>query len=592
VAEGVEISTPLSIAAVTVLLVLAVRSRRAAAAILLALVAGLALTAAFAAAAVGTLNPISVAFAVLFVGIAVDFGIQFTIRLRDEQTRAPDRAAAVAATASAMAGPLSLAALATAVGFLSFLPTAYAGVAQLGLIAGVGMLIALVVCLTLLPALLGLLRPPPARDVVGLRLARPLERWLHRHARAVVVAALAAAAIGAGLSPWLHFDFNPLNLQNPRSESVRAFRDLASQPETSPYAIDALAPSLDAADEMGRRFDRLPEVDHTITLTDLIPEQQDAKLAVLADLQMLLGPTLAAGTPPPPPTAAELAGRLADTAGRLRGASPAATELADRLGVVAASGPQAVERFAAAVTAGLPALLDDLRHMLDARPVTRASLPPELARRWIAADGRARIEVVPKGDMQDEKALTRFVAAVEAVDPEVSGAPVSIVAAGRTVITAFAEAGLIALTAITGLLLAVLRRPGDVALVLLPLALGALYTVVGAVAGGLAINFANIICLPLLLGIGVAFSIYFVLNRRRGLRRPLSAATGRAVLYSALTTGSAFGSLGLSPHRGTASMGLLLFLALGLAVATVFLVLPAVFAVIERRGRGSSAPGR
>jgi hopanoid biosynthesis associated RND transporter like protein HpnN len=399
----------------------------------------------------------------------------------------------------------------------------------------------------------------------------------------VVAAALAVAALGAGLSPWLHFDFNPLNLQNPQAESVQAFRDLARQPETSPYGIDALAPSLEAADKLGERLDRLPEVDHTITLTDLIPGQQAEKLAVISDLALLLGPSLSSPSPPPPPTVAELTGRLVQTAADLRGLGGASAELADRLDAVAAGGGQAVQRFAALATAGLPPLLDDLRHMLQARPVTRDTLPPDLMRRWIAADGRARIEVAPKGDMQDHKALTRFVAAVEAVTPDISGAPVSIVAAGRTVIGAFAEAGVIAGAAIALLLLALLRRPGDVALVLLPLALGALYTVVGAVALGLDVNFANIICLPLLLGIGVAFSIYFVVGRRNGVRRPLSTATGRAVLYSALTTGSAFGSLALSPHRGTASMGLLLFLALGLAVATVLVVMPAVFALLDRK---------
>jgi uncharacterized protein len=587
VSRGVEISTPLSVVAVCALLFLAVRSKRVVLAILLGLVAGLAATAAFAAATVHTLNPISVAFAVMFVGIAVDFGIQFTIRVRAETFAAGESTGSLADGARAVVGPLALAAAATSVGFLSFVPTAYAGVAQLGLIAGAGMLIALVVNLTLLPALLSLLHPPPAAEAVALPWAAPVDHALRHQAFRVVLAAALLAVAGAALLPLLGFNFNPLDLQDPKAESVQAFRDLARDPDTSPYAIDVVAPSQQAAEALSRRLEDLPEVDHTVTLADLVPERQDEKLVVVADLGVLLGPTLSPAEMRPSPTVEDDSAAILRFLTRLRGVSGSGEGSAGRLATllegVLAAGPAAVASLERQVTVGLPALLDDLRRLLEPRRITRDTLPADLARQWLAPDGRARVEVIPKSRGDDFQALGRFVTAVRGLAPDAAGMPVVIYESGRVVVDSFERAGLIALAAIGLLLGLLLRNLLAATLVLLPLVLGGLYTVIGAVALGLSINFANIIALPLLLGIGVAFNIYFVVNWRHGVRNPLETATSRAVMFSALTTGAAFGSLAISPHPGTASMGLLLFLSLSLSVLTTFLVLPSIFVLLERK---------
>ena len=143
--------------------------------------------------------------------------------------------------------------------------------------------------------------------------------------------------------------------------------------------------------------------------------------------------------------------------------------------------------------------------------------------------------------------------------------------------------GTVAVVVIFVLLWLLLRKVRDALLVLLPLFIGALLTVIGCVISGLAINYANIIALPLLLGVGVAFNIYFVINWRYGVTTPLQSPTTRAVLFSALTTASAFGSLACRPTLGTASMGFLLFLSLGLSVITTFVLLPALFSVFKNR---------
>jgi hopanoid biosynthesis associated RND transporter like protein HpnN len=585
VAEGIEVSTPLSVIAVCLLLFLALRSVRLVGAVLLSLVVGLIATAAFAAASVGTLNPISVAFAVLFVGIAVDFGIQFVVRYRDERYYWPNPETAMVACARSMAVPLSLAAATTATGFLSFLPTAYSGVSQLGLIAGGGMLIALVINFTLLPALLALLPTRPEKAPVGLPLAGA-DRWLAHHSGQVIAVTLVLATVGAALLPRVPFDANPLHLQSPRAEAVSTFLDLAHDPDNGSYAIDILTPSTETAAALAKRLDAVPAVRRTMTLDSFIPDQQAEKLEILSDLDHLLAPTLSPPAPLPAPSAADTMDILRGTADRLAALSPPdspARSMAEHLREIAERGPDAAIALQTALLSGLPGQLGDLRRMLAVSALSLAELPPDLRRNWVAPDGRARVQVLPSGDMDNQAMLVTFVKAVRGVAPNATGMPVSIEQSAKVVTNAFGRAGVSALAAIAILLGLMLRRVIDVVLVLLPLVVAALFMAIGIAWSGLTINFANIIALPLVLGIGVAFNVYFVVNWRNGVTGHLQSATTRAVLFSALTTGSAFGSLAVSPHLGTASIGLLLFLSLGMSVATTFILLPALFHALARR---------
>jgi hypothetical protein len=205
-----------------------------------------------------------------------------------------------------------------------------------------------------------------------------------------------------------------------------------------------------------------------------------------------------------------------------------------------------------------------------------AKLPADVKDDWVTSDGRARVEVFPKGDMRDNDQLVDFVAQVRTVAPEATGTPVTIQESAATVTRAFTMAGIIALIAIAVLLLVVLRRIGDVVLVLAPLLLAGLLTLATGVIIDLPLNYANIIALPLLLGIGVSFDIYFVMRWRAGNGDLLQSSTARAILFSALTTGTAFGSLALSNHPGTAEMGKLLMLALAFTLLCTFILLPAL----------------
>jgi hypothetical protein len=580
--QGALASTILSIVAVCVILFAALRSVKLVGAILATLVAGLLATAGFAALAIGSLNLISVAFGVLFIGLAVDFSIQFSVRYRDQRHRLGTMPEALRGTASSIGPSLLLAAAATAIGFLSFVPTDYAGIRELGWIAGFGMVIAIVLNLLLLPALLTLVRPRGEPEPIGFRRARPLDRFLLERRFWVIGAAGVLAILGMSLLPRLHFDFDPLNLKNPKSESVATARDLMNDPMTTPYTAEILAPSLDKAQEIGARLAELPEVAQTINAASFIPTDQDKKLPIISDLALLLGPTLMSGTPLPPPSDAEVLKALSDCRDALRtlaaaaGSESPAARLAQALDDAASRGSSVVPLLRHVLLADLQQRLAALGDLLQPQPVTLASLPAELRDSWVAPDGRARVEVFPRGDARDPEVLDRFVAAIRTVAPDATGTPVTIQEAGKLISSAFLEAGIIAVVAITLLLTAVLRRVRDVLLVIAPLLLAAVMTLAITVLAGMPLNYANIIALPLLLGIGVAFDIYFVMNWRSGQINHLQSSTARAVIFSALTTMSAFGSLALSNDPGTADMGELLTISLACTLFCTLLVLPAL----------------
>jgi hopanoid biosynthesis associated RND transporter like protein HpnN len=585
--DGAGTAAALSLGLLVLWLFMAVRSARTVAAILITLAAGLVACACFAVRVVGPFNPISVAFAPLFIGIAIDFGIQFSVRYaaeRDACDREEGRVEsglgdALRRTAAGVGAPLVVAGAATAVGFLSLYPTQYRGVSDLGLIAGAGMLVALVLNLTLLPALLSLFGARGFREAGGFGRAAPLDRLLVRRRRWIFASCGLLAAASAGILAGLRFDFDPINLENPDSESAQTLFDLMKSPDTTPYTLDVLTPSAEAAADLSRRLGRLAEVSHAIWLGSFVPQDQGPKLEIFDDVRSLLGPTLsppaAADVPGPGEILAATARCAADISKIAAGGDLPAAQLATALGRVVSRGAAVLPALEANLSDGAARRLEDLRLALQAAPVSLATIPPDVSRDWVTSDGRYRVQVFPKGDARRQDVLRGFVSAVLREAPGATGMPVQIQESARTVIRAFETAGVLAVGAITLLLVVFLRRIRDVMAVLVPLLLAGLLTLATSVLAGMPLNFANIVTLPLLLGIGVAFDIYFVLRWRSGETGLLQSPTARGVVFSALTTGTAFGSLVLSKSPGMADMGKLLSLGLLYTLVCTLFFLPA-----------------
>ena len=586
VAQGAAVGLVGSFLLVLLWLFLAVRSWRLIVPIVLTLFLGLLATTGFAALAVGTLNLISVGFAILFIGIAVDFSIQFSVRFRDFRRATPDAASALTVTARRMGIQVLVAAAATAVGFLAFVPTAFTGVAELGLIAGSGMIIALVCTLTFLPAALTLFRPRGELEEVGFTALAPLDRSLARQHRPILGAFGVLFIAGAVLLPRLSFDADTLDTKKQDTEAMRTLHDLMDDPVANPFTIDVMRPSVAEAAAVGAQLDKLSTVGQTISLQSYVPEDQGPKLALVADAANILTPTLSASPTATPVTPSDLRlaidgtlGQLDHVLGRLPADSPMRGIDADLHTLQGATDP-ALLAMNQALVAFLPMQLDRLRTLLTARPVGVSDIPASIARDWLLPDGRARVEAVPKREATGSAGLRRFVAQVQAVVPDAGGSAVTIVATSDTITSAFRDAALVALGAIAVILLLALRRVLDVALVLAPLLLSAGLTVLVMVLAGMQLNYANIIALPLLLGVGVSFNIYFVMNWRAGETARLASPTARAVVFSALTTGTAFGSLALSQHPGTASMGDVLLLSLACTLVATLVFVPALLAAL------------
>jgi hopanoid biosynthesis associated RND transporter like protein HpnN len=580
------------IAAMLLTLWLATRSVKIVGAIMVTTITGLFITTALGLAVVGQFNLISVAFIPLFVGLGVDFGIQIGVRFQAENRDHADMRLAIAAAVEALGPSLLLAAGAVCLGFLAFLPTAYVGIAELGIIAGLGMIVALAFSITLLPALIILLKPRRQPTEAPSPALAALDDFLLRRRRLVLVAFAVSMVLSIASLLFVRFDFNPLNLRAPNGEAMATLTDLMRDPDRNPNTIDILAPNLNAARALASRLTTLPEVGRVLTVESFVPIDQVPKLATIADARTLLDLTLDPIMPMPPAADAETVLALQQTAASLQVAAGASTapaanharRLARSFAALAKVSPADRARIEMVLVMPMNVMLDQMRASLTAEPATLATLPALLRQEWIAPDGAARIQLFPRGDGNDNATLARFTKAVRKIAPEATGVAVSTQAAAHTVAMAFVQAGALAFVIISLLLFMVLRDIREVAFTLAPVVLSGFLTLGTCVAIGQSINFANIIAFPLLFGVGVAFHIYFVMAWRNGATNLLQSSLARAVFFSALATGSGFGSLWLSSHPGTASMGKILMISLAWTLICALIFEPALLGPPKKPG--------
>ncbi|MDP1573377.1 MAG: MMPL family transporter [Coxiellaceae bacterium] len=612
--RGAQDGGLLALVMVTVVLFMALRTVGAVVTVLVSLILGLLLTAAFATAAVGHLNLISIAFAVLYIGLGVDYAIHFLLRHQELKNNDQPILGTLCATSGDIGRALTVCAVTTAIGFYAFMPTTYRGVAELGLISGTGMLISLIVTLTLAPALQRYL-PIQARQmaartpsIIAMSFARLLE--LPRQLRKTVFVATLAVLFAAVMAlPQIKFDYNLLNLNDPQRESVRTFRELLADAEDSPWHAIVLADDEQETKQIAERLTVLYEVDKVVTIFDLVPTEQEMKHFLINEMALTLGPITVStpligtggdGSMTQQRQSLETLKHALDrfiveqpdhsAAMSVRELSASLTKLLAQLNTISIENRNNVEPFLDAISRDLLGLLPDalerLQIALEAQPFTLKELPTSLREYWHSQNDVYRIAVYPAENINDNDALRRFVHAVQHETPQVTGVPVISLEAGEAVMAAFIHAFSLALIGVVLALLVLLRNITSTILVLIPLLLAALFTSAATVWLGVPFNFANIIALPLLLGIGIDCSIHMVHRSRNSESRDvnlLHTSTARAIFYSSLTTLAGFGSLAFSPHQGTASMGLLLAVGVVLTLICVLVILPALLHSIERR---------
>jgi hopanoid biosynthesis associated RND transporter like protein HpnN len=603
--SGAVRASILSLILVSTILTIGIRSARMIGALLISLVIGAIWTAGLAAVAVGQLNLISIAFMVLFFGLGIDFGTHLGLRHLEAARGGEPFDEALRHAMSGEWPSISLSALCAALAFLSFVPTSYVGLAEFGIISALGMLVALVITFTLLPALMSIMRPRPSQKALRTLGIGPL---INRHYRAVLILAVVVTVGALFVAPEAQIDTNPLNLQNPNTESVETYRDLANTPETSPYALNVLAPNLEAARELTPQLAALEGVAGVMSIDSFVPQDQDAKLAALEAARQRVGDSFFAERADDPPNDAELQDAYSAMLASAQAIATVPDDIPVDPGIKTAGGqleqalqgfgtargtdPGELSELGSALTDQMPPLVADLRMKLSvSEPVTVDDVPEEIRKDWIAEDGQVRLRVLPEGDLPSADAMLAFAETVRTVAPDAAGAPAAITAAGQAVLLSFVEAIAYTVIAIGLVVTIVRRRLADVLLVLAPLAVASIWVVAGSALLDVPFNFANVIVIPLLIGLGVASSIHMVARAREeenaardgsGQEKSgvLSTSTPLAVLITQLNTVAAFATLAVAEHRGLFSMGVLLGLAIFFVLIVSLIALPSFMAAI------------
>ncbi|PTR15517.1 hypothetical protein C8R31_103101 [Nitrosospira sp. Nsp2] len=595
--SGMEIAGIITFVMVGMVLYFAMRTGGLIINVLVCLTMGLLLTAAFATAAVGHLNVISIAFAVLYIGLGADFAIHFLLRYREVLEGGPPPDEAIRVSGGDAGAALTACTITNAIGFYAFIPTDFSGVAELGIISGTGMIISLLVTLTIGPALLRCLPQPKFKESMPKSsVGKVLELSLKWH-RVTYAATVAAALAALVILPQVRFDYNLLNMQDPTGDAVQAFRELIAEAEDSPWHSIALVKERKEAEDLAPRLAKLPEVSKVITIQDFVPPEQEEKLLLIEEMALTMGPIAISPRPEPPP--GDIAARqrhalnaLAAALDRFIKAHPdhSATETARKLKSSLASlftrldiaskdeQGKLLNSVEDDLLVTLPTALQSLRLATEAAPFGEDDLPVELINRWHSpTTGEYRVAIYPAEDLNDNDALRRFVRSVQQVAPNATGAPMVSLEAGEAVVKAFVQAFLLALVGIIIILLILLRSLKYTILVLLPLLLSSLFTASFTVLLGVPFNFANIIALPLLLGLGIDSSLHMVhrsLNNEMVSEVLIHTSTARAIFYSALTALVDFASLMFSSHQGTASMGIMLTVGLTFTLVCTLAILP------------------
>jgi uncharacterized protein len=597
VTRGTEIAMLLAFTMVSIIMLVGLGSVRLVLATLITLVFGLILTAAFATLTVGNLNLISVAFAVLYIGLGVDFAIHYCLRYRELCIDGHDNVSAIRESSINVGSSLFLCAATTATGFFAFMPTDYDGVAELGWISGGGMFISLVVTLTLLPALLSLMPLSLKQETITKKASSRLN-WLFTlpftQTRKIKVTTLLAVIILLGFVTQVRFDYNTLNLQDQSNESVQAYQDLLADSDTSPWTGIILGNNRKDAENIIENLQSLSLVDKLLWIDDFIPEEQEDKLIIIEEMDLLLGDL----TSSPKNSTLDDQQRL-NILNRfslqlqnspLTRSTPLLLELQNKLSNFVDTSrllnsdalAKRMSRFERSLLDSLPGRLKTLNASLNADYITEEKLPVDLTRRWFNKDAdKYLIEIYPSENIQDNDEMRRFVKQLQAADPRVVGSPVINIEASDAVIKAFQQAFSYAFIVITVFLLVLLIHKRDTLYIIASLLAAAIFTGGLSVLFGLPLNFANVIALPLILGIGVDSGIHILHRFRTALpddHNLLNTSSARAVIVSAMTTMGSIGNLAFSPQLGTASMGKLLTIGVAMTLICMLIILPSLLA--------------
>ncbi|MDN3663174.1 efflux RND transporter permease subunit [Vibrio agarivorans] len=548
--DSIALAGTASLIGLLLILTIGIRSLRVIVACYVTVLIGLTWTFAAGLAVVGHYSTISIVFMVMFIGLAVDFAIHLCLHIQELRAGGEDNQQSLKHALTHSFRPLGLCALSSAIGFMSFYPTAYTGLGELGVISAMGMVLGLVATFTVIPLFFELFGYPTVRHSAqhgfGKRYATFIYRW-QKHIVATALGLFVVMGIGAS---QFKFDFSTLVLKNPQSESVLSLNRLQELGLGSSYQLYAVADDEEQAQAWQHELRELDMVSSVTIANDFLPHQWVTRQNAVVD-------TISSVTP----------------------AAPMAYQQFKAL-AQEQNWPQAEqlpETFEPQNSAYLFSGTQMFAESLSPQPAPEISdIPSELLNRYVSDDKRYLVTIVPQGDMTNVDSVQRFIREVQAITPNATGRAVAEQQVGKIIVNAFQTAIIIAVVAITLLLTTTIRSAKDIALIFVPLTLASLTTLGMMHWFNLSMNMANIIVIPLIFGLGVDNGIHIV-NRFRAvgdIHSFFATSTPKATVVSCLSTLMTFGALILAQHQGMHSIGLVLTIALSSILVYSLVLLP------------------
>ncbi len=619
--RDIAIATIISLVLTVILLFFAFRGPGNVFAAMVSLLIALALSFGLATLLIGHLNILSMVFAIMLVGIGIEYGIQVVLRYQEEIGKGSTEFDAIRAGLEKNVWAITMAAATVACAFLTFILTDFKGIAELGIIAGLGIAICVVVTFTVLPAILVIMskyrKPGKCKPDVHLTSGQSVSlapgknakpglpaRILFGYPKAVI--AITVVLCIASIYPLLHvrFDYNLLNLQAKGLESVNYAYKLMKSSENSGYFAVVTASSAAEAAAKSKALEALPSVDHVVSLSSFVPEDQEQKLAIIASLQREFADIKPAEYEEDLrvmelPTVFE---HFRNATERLKvylekEKKPQAVEVKKFLNTLdrffaglekqkdtGALGM--LKDFQGGMLAGLPEKIGFLKASLNPAWVTTADIPQELRSRFVGRTGKYLLQVAPKKEIFEREPLEAFIGDVRKVDAHATGEPVMVYESMTIMRDAYRGAFFYAFIAISVILLITFRSFKAAAIGLIPLVVGVLFMVSGMWLAGIDFNSANIIVMPLILGIAVDSGIYIINRFRREGETSVevvSRSAGRGVIYNTFMIMASFGALMVAHHRGVFSIGAIMSMGMAACQIAFILVLPAVLTLYAGR---------
>lgn len=570
-------------------LVWGVRSLRIIAATYLSMLVGLIWTGAFAMLVVGQYNTISIIFLVMFIGLGVDFAVHLCLKYQEARTE-HTKTAALIDTGHELGPAIALCGVTSAIGFLAFVPTDYTGLAEMGIISGGGMIIAVAISLTLIPAFFAVVSDP--REPTDLPFVGAMTNLVADHSRTTAYVTLAFAVILTAIASQATFDYSTLSLKDPESEAMTTLQELQDEAIITDYALTYMAPDLSSAETTKAQLNELPEVSEVKAPADYLPEHQEENLYILEDasffLESIFDPVEVDEDFPDPAFLAQLGEleasletAIADTDNAALASSM--TALKSAVATLRSSDAETRAQFTNLIVPPIRAEIDWLGTALFPEALTLEDLPEDMRERLISPDGHAVVSITPAEDVIPVEVMRQFTEAVMTVVPEVTGRPVLDLGIGDIVVKAFLTAIGLAVISIFVVLMLTLRSLVDSILVFIPLAMTAMLTLAVSVLIDLPLNMANVVVIPLIFGLGVDNGIHIVkrFHQCADVNDLVHCSTPKAVFLSNLTTLGTLCALSFSTHQGIYSIGVLLTVALTALMFLTIISLPALLATFS-----------